>query len=357
MSSTHVLSVAILLMVAAVNVSALVASAKLPLWTINITSAATNPFADGGVIYAPTQRAVYAINVSTGELFWTFAVPSDDNTGYIATDVELVFVGGVKRVYALSRSSGVVAWTYDVPLVPSPPNPTTHARPTCFAGKVYVTTGNSPLVALDAKTGHLIFELPSGGIAQLHATKGDGDRLYFINQYFPNLNFAVCANATNGKLLWTIPNIVTLIVAEKAGLLYSQYGNAAGSGVLASNLTTGATVFNLTYPEMQAVDYFYDGNKVLFTDVGATDAPFPTTLYSLDASTSKIHWSVVVSFLFFLPVAGGIVNFAPTAAEFYHASTGHLGWSYNATAVNDGATSNGVVVFPTATQIVALSIV
>jgi outer membrane protein assembly factor BamB len=335
------------------------ASGKDPLWVASCTAPASsvNPLADRGVVYAPSGSAVASLNITNGAVNWIYSLESDDNAGYIAVDgADAVFVGSVKRVTALDRLTGSVLWVYDVPLVPYPPSPGTHCRPSFSGGMVYVTTGNTPLVSLHASTGRLAFELPSGGIAQLHATRTKGDRVYFVNQYFPNTNVAVCANATTGDVLWTVSNIVTIIVAEEVGLLYGQYGSAAGSGILAVNLTTGAMVGNLSYPSMQALDYFYDGRTTLYVDIGATTAPYPTKLLALDAATFALRWSVIVSFLFFLPVEGGIVNFGPNITEMY-SRTGKQVWSYaEVTAASDGAAGDGVVVFATGTQLVALSI-
>lgn len=353
-SDMGVISVLAVLAVCAALCSAV--PTKAPRWTYNFQSpqAATNPVVYYDVVLVPTNTTLYLFKANTGALVWKFDYPSGDNGGYAAASSELIVVGTLHHVYGLSWNATLL-WTFAAP-GGTRPQPFNHFRPSFGSAGVYVTTGYTPLLKLSKATGAVTWTAHSTlGIAQLHATESlDGQSVYVVSA-IGSTEYALALTASDAEYQWNVSGVVTIIVAQRMGVVFCQGGNATASTLRAASLSDGRIKYQLTYDGMAALDY-YVVNTTLYVDVGPTQNPFPTTIIKYDSSSVTPQWRVQnVSFLFFIPCAKGIVNFGPEYVSAYEEGSGDLKWRYPATAVNDGAaTENDVIVMITAESVIAL---
>lgn len=334
------------------------ASAKAPLWEFNFDAnkpeLAYNPTVFYDLVFVPTNTSLRVFRAATGAVVWKFHYPNGDNGGYVAVSNTTVYVGCLQQLYALDISSGTLQWSFAPPT--RPPQALTHLRPSLGLDALYLTTGYSPLMKLNPNDGALIWETAASlGVAQLHATEGpSASHVYVVMQSATN-TAAVCLDAVSGVPQWNVSGIVTIIVSQQLGLLFCQGGTASASQLSVYELGTGKLAYIKTYPGMQALDYYVYGND-LYVDIGATTAPFPTALLALDAATGVTKWTVPqVSFLFFIPCSKGVAVFGASDVQAFAKSNGASVWRFPAVAVNDGAaTEDDIIITITATSVVAI---
>lgn len=329
-------------------------NAVSPMWSYDFPTpqSATNPVVFFDIVFVPTNTTLYAFRTETGVLLWNFTYPNNDQGGYVAVSFEHVYVGCINNMYTLNLF-GELQWSFFPPANPSYPRPTSpnHMRPSVGDDAVYLTTGYTPLYRLRPSDGKLEWSSDdSAGVAQLHATEWQ-DRVFVVT----SANGAVCLSKLNGTMLWSIPAVVTIIVAPEVGLLFSQGGNSTAAMLNANFLNDGSSAYVLTYDGMVALDYYVYG-EALYVDVGPTQLPYPTTLFKVDGASGATRWAAQgVSFLFFVPGPSGVVNFGPKLITAFKGDTGVEKWQFPATAVNDGAVSDDGIVFTiTATSVIAI---
>jgi outer membrane protein assembly factor BamB len=151
------------------------------LWTFATPGAVHNsPLYDNGVIYAVTgDRTFYAINAQTGKLNWKLSIPSYDSVSSPILAGNFVYFGGAHpyAVYAINIQTHQIAWqTKLVGVIGA----TDDCTPAVANGLVYIEGVTSPpqhtftvlpptgtpvqedLYALDAQTGQIVWTFHEG---------------------------------------------------------------------------------------------------------------------------------------------------------------------------------------------------
>ncbi len=135
------------------------------IWSTNIGRGSTDELpltaqpvvADDRIFTLDTKNKVSALDASTGKKLWSVNVKSKDEDdpvigGGLAFAHQVLFVtNGYDEVLALSPESGETLWRKTLP---SP----SRAAPTILSGRVYISTIDSRLVALDEKDGSSLWE-------------------------------------------------------------------------------------------------------------------------------------------------------------------------------------------------------
>lgn len=134
-------------------------------WSTDIGAGSTKelplnarPVLANGVLYAiDTKSKLVAVNAQNGRTLWKTNIRKDDEddlvvTGGVAYAHGLLYAtNGYDEAIAVSPENGDIVWRKRLP-TPS------RAAPTVFGGRVFVSTIDSRLVALNAKTGDILWE-------------------------------------------------------------------------------------------------------------------------------------------------------------------------------------------------------
>ncbi len=135
------------------------------IWSTNIGRGSTDELpltaqpvvADDRIFTLDTKNKVSALDATTGKKLWSVNVKSTDEDdpvigGGLAFAHKVLFVtNGYDEVLALSPENGETLWRKTLP---SP----SRAAPTILSGRVYISTIDSRLVALDEKDGSSLWE-------------------------------------------------------------------------------------------------------------------------------------------------------------------------------------------------------
>ncbi|MDQ3440291.1 MAG: PQQ-binding-like beta-propeller repeat protein, partial [Planctomycetota bacterium] len=118
--------------------------------------------AKGVVVIPSVDKKIYGLDAATGDVKWTLPVDGMVQSK-CATDGELVFIGDwVNTLRAIDTVKGEQLWEVKMGrtakgIIATPYSPAI-SSPTVGDGKVYVTTNDGVIHALDAKTGHMAWE-------------------------------------------------------------------------------------------------------------------------------------------------------------------------------------------------------
>ena len=103
---------------------------------------------DGVVFIGSSDRYVYALNRSTGELVWSYGTDGPVLSSPAVAD-GMVFVGsGDNKIYALDELTGILVWSYET-------GGPVHSSPAIANGLVYIGSQDGNIYAIDEFTGEL----------------------------------------------------------------------------------------------------------------------------------------------------------------------------------------------------------
>lgn len=129
-------------------------------WTADVGSPVqSTPSSDGASIYIATTRGqLFKLAVGDGSTSWTYSAGNDDI--YFAapgiSENQVIFGASDGLIRAVDASSGRELWSRDVDAAVTAP-------PLLANGVVYVGTMHSKLLALDRKTGTIVWEYELSG--------------------------------------------------------------------------------------------------------------------------------------------------------------------------------------------------
>ena len=244
---------------------------------------------DNGILYAPTEKKLFAIEAATSIKKWEFtATGNNPLTSPVLIGGMVYLVGGV-GMYALDAATGTRKWTYQAGLqtgatisegiafATGAPN-TLHAVDIATGTKkwsyqmgttfgslgsfatvvnntVYVGSGDKKLYAVDATTGAKKWDFLTGGDVYSSPTVANGLVFFFSSD--ANLYAVDAATGTKkwnvrigttGKVLGSTSPVVVSGVVYATGESRTAYAFDAASGVekwrvvTAENLTSSPTV-------------------------------------------------------------------------------------------------------------------
>ncbi len=209
------------------------------LWKANITGVQSYVTAFNGMVFVATKTTVFALDRETGSVIWNTTVPApgrwpaiykiDDThlvvgnssldiaTGRILWNstsfsaITAQFASGVyspeEKMFYVKSQSGVQGWNFSNPSAPPTLVWQTYVSGSASVGsgiqygdgKVFPGTFEQHQMALDAKTGDVLWDVETKGGMTFSGTYYDG--MFLRGSAAENTFYSF--NATNGDVLWT----------------------------------------------------------------------------------------------------------------------------------------------------------
>ncbi|MBI1300234.1 MAG: PQQ-binding-like beta-propeller repeat protein [Alphaproteobacteria bacterium] len=241
-------------------------------WSSDIGAGATKelplnakPVLANGVIYTlDTKSKLTAINAQNGRVLWKKDVRKDGEhdlvvTGGVSYAQGFLYVtNGYDEVLAASADNGDIAWRKRLP-TPS------RAAPTVFGGRVFVSTIDSRLVALNSKDGSILWEYV--GISEVAGLLG------------------AASPAANNDI------VVPVFSSGEMTALRVENGSVAWSDNLSSVQRLGGGLESLS--DIKAMPVIYNGLIIAVSFSGkmvAIDERSGTRVWQRDISGSQTPW-------------------------------------------------------------------
>ncbi len=300
-----------------------------------------------GVAYVGSNDAkVYAFDISTGSLKWTFTTP-DPVRSSPAVANGVVYVGS-RHLYALDASTGALKWTFMT-------GGYIEGSPVVVDGVVYFGSYDTKVYAVDATTGlrkwdytvfWSLFSTPAvvNGVVYISSTSG--------------MLFAF--DAMTGTLRWSTPNVASQASAPSATLVAfgRVYTGTGFSGLVALDPRSGVRqivpfasppsppFYDVsTLPSPAAADGMVFVSCVKYDPINSSSTP---SLCALDGRSSAVVWSRGPFIVTSSPaVAGGVVYVGAFDGHLYalDQKTGGVLWDVptGGPIVSSPAVSDGVI--------------
>ena len=294
----------------------------------------SSPAVANGVVYVGGDRYLYALNVMTGKLVWSYDAGGPMQSPAVANGV--VYVGSSDGyhgyLHAVSATTGTKLWKYrtEAPI---------DSSPTIVNGVVYVGSTDGYLYAFNAATGIKKWEylVPETMLQSSPAVAngfvyvvGNNKQTYAINAATGEFNWTAY---TGTEITWVAPAVANGVVYV-GSTDHKVYALDAATGAKKWSYTTGGAIL-ISSPAI--------ANGVVY--VGSDDHK----VYALDASSGTKLWSYatgdnVPSSPAF---ANGVVYVGSADHKVYalDAATGAKKWSYTTgnQVVSSPSVVNGVV--------------
>lgn len=251
-------------------------------------------------------------------------------------------------------------WRVPLPIPSDAPFPSRHARVDVGGTEsetVYVSTWNTPLLALFAANGTIRWAAASPCIAeeQVHPV---GDKLYSLG--FDGTNrYALAIEAKTGKVLWRSEPLQNFEIGHLGSepVLIVRRSSPMRQTISVVNVTDYSHIWNKTFAGLPATFDYVHLDGIVFTATSLVDDAYPNTLVANRLSDGNTLWARTIGFYYLVAGAGAVFAFGTvTHSKAYSAVNGTLLWEFEGISVNAGTAVNNVVVFGTAKHIVAINV-
>jgi outer membrane protein assembly factor BamB len=310
------------------------------MWKTNITGIQSYVSAFNGKVFVTTSTTVFALDHDTGRIIWNTTVPApgrwpavykiDDThmvignscleteTGRIlwtSTDFSANAASFAASAYSpeeemfyVKASSYIQGWNFSDPSVPPTLEWETYVSSGGSVGsgvqygdgKVFPGSFEPHQMALDAKTGEVLWDMETQGAMLFSGSYYEGKFL----RGSPFDNTFYCFNATTGEILWTFnPGTHDGYWCSGSAVGYGMvYGLSKDGHLYALDVNTGEVMWKYKGPG----PLFFPGNPVvadgkIYATTGQSAAFDPSTgthskseFACLDAYTGQVIWKIPV---------------------------------------------------------------
>ena len=302
---------------------------------ISVTSTAA---VVGGIVYVGSQNGfLYALDASTGKLFWRFNTGESLLASPVVAD-GVVYIGNIRGVFALDAYKGTQIWKTQS--IGNQRIDASVSTPAVSGGMLYVGTfADNRLYAFRVSDGQLMWQFQAGDYVDSSPVVV-GDTVYVgSNDYY-----LYAINAQTGALKWKyncsqpFDSVSSPVVVNNIVYVTSYDGN-----VFALNAETGQKIWNHTTSRLSSIfaaPAFSNG--VIYQTANKT-------LYALDATTGNELWNFTsaVQIQSCPAIADGVVYIGGNDGILYalEASSGEQVWQYTIgyPIVASASVANGVI--------------
>ncbi|HUY78491.1 MAG TPA: PQQ-binding-like beta-propeller repeat protein [Ktedonobacterales bacterium] len=221
------------------NIYAIRASDGAQLWKAKLPTDTAPPAVSDGMVYTLTWsdgpgEQLFVLNASTGAIRWHSAIltggANEPNAPLVAGG--MIYADTGDALYALLVSGGALRWQAKLPGF--------SFTPTLVNGVVY--DGNGGMNAFQATTGQLLWSVTVSTPPFEDITQADA-----AGAYVASYKSFIAYDPTNGKQRWSVTPL-----GNSGGAFLTLAGGAisavAGNAVAALNTTNGATRWRTTLP-------------------------------------------------------------------------------------------------------------
>ena len=184
------------------------------LWLVP-TRAVWQPAVGDGLVFVVEPDALTAFNQQTGSLAWRVAFTEPLAVPLVWDNGWLIAATTSGAVLAFRATDGVLIWRYEL-------EDGVHARPALAADRVYLSTNNGRIVALQVDTGARLWERRVGG--QPNDVLALDDRLYVGSTD----NYFYAIDSATGEISWrwaTGGDVIGLPIADQRKVYFVSYDN------------------------------------------------------------------------------------------------------------------------------------
>lgn len=264
----------------------------------------------GGQHFSPLQQ-VNDKNIADLGLAWatTLPVPDGISATPIVVDGVVYLSGAYSLVFALDAASGAILWQYDPDVrsrLAEDPGMSWTARVNrgvaVWQGKVFVTTADCRLIALDAASGKAVWQQQTCdrdlGYAITDSPYVGGDLVFVGNagseSYEKNRGYVSAYEANSGELRWrffTVPSDK----AEENKSPAMKMAAATWSGDALEKFGGGGSAWNeMTYDPASGLLFFGTGGALPYPhhirSPDGGDNLFLSSVIAVDAKTGEYVW-------------------------------------------------------------------
>lgn len=247
--------------------------------------------ADGKVYFGNAAGFLFGVDAETGEEIWKFEMGGAISVGPAIGEGK-VFAGqqgGERFFYCVDAATGALVWKQTVP------GGWVWGSAAYDDGMVYVPTVNGYAACLDAKTGHIVWMVPTAKSVPAEPAI-DGD-LVFFGSWSGSL---YAFNKKTGDIVWKVNGIEldsgTLIAYE--GKIYVPHHSNV---FMSFDAKTGAVLsegnknpqHTGNFSNFNATPAFFENRAYYTARVGAGLRGVPTAsrVYCVDSESAKILWT------------------------------------------------------------------
>ena len=242
--------------------------------------------------YSPLNQ-ITRDNVNNLRVAWSWSLPPGPNTAAPLVHDGVMFVQGYgDQVEALDAATGDLLWHYQR-LLPEDSRAAVKKNIAIFGNKLYAATSDTHMIALDVKTGRVIWDKAIGTRASgMQITGGPlvakGKVIFGTGGQQPGGNFIVALDSETGNEAWRFRTIP----------LPNEPGGNTWNGLAADKRTGGSVWVTGSYdPDLNLV-YFgaaptYDTGplRIRSTQPGINnDALYTDSTLAINPDTGKLVW-------------------------------------------------------------------
>ena len=229
-------------------------------------------------------------NVGDLRVAWSWSLPNGQNEATPLEHDGVLFVHSYgDKVQALNAATGDLLWQYSRQL-PSDARVTVKRNMSLYGNRLYVPTSDVHIVALDVKTGAVIWDSPLADYTKGYQVTGGpivakGKVIQGLNGQAPGGNLIVALDAETGKQAWRFHSIAQ---SGEPGDSWNGLPNEKRNG--ASVWTAGSydPELNLVF---FGVGQTYDTGPVLHRNPGfSNDGLFTDCTLAFDPDTGRLVW-------------------------------------------------------------------
>ena len=242
--------------------------------------------------YSPLKQ-IDRTNVKNLRVAWSWSLPPGPNTATPLEHDGVLFVQGYRdQVEALDAATGDLLWNYQR-VLPEDARPSVKKSIAIYGNKIYAATSDTHLIALDVKTGKLVWDTTLGDPKiGMQLTGGPiaakGKIMIGTGGQQPGGNFIVALDAETGKEAWRFRTIP----------LPNEPGGNTWNGLPAEKRSGGSSWTPGSYDPDLNLAYFgaapsYDTGplRIPSKEPGITnDALYSDATMALNPDTGKLAW-------------------------------------------------------------------
>jgi alcohol dehydrogenase (cytochrome c) len=242
--------------------------------------------------FSPLKK-INRSNVSELRVAWTWSLPNGPNQSTPIVHDGVLFVSSYgDRVQALDAATGDLLWQYSRRL-PAGRGPSVKRSLSIYGSRLYVPTSDAHIVALDLKTGRVVWDQAVGEPKGVQGMTGGplvarGKVMVGTTGRARGGNYIVALDAETGKEAWRFYTIARP----------NEPGGASWNGLPLDERNGGSVWIPGSYDPVQNLAFFAPGNtydtgplRVPVNQPGVTsDALYLDSTLALDPDTGKLAW-------------------------------------------------------------------